>query len=109
MHRIAVSGHRGLPGSTADMVGKAIQVALAGYAPNLVGLSCLADGADQIFARTLTDVGGGSKLSSRPPSTVMGSQPTRTPNMTGYWVWRQQSTACHSRGQRHRHTWLRAS
>lgn len=58
MHRIAVSGHRGLPGSTADLVGRAIRVALAGYAPNLVGLSCLADGADQIFARTLTDVGG---------------------------------------------------
>lgn len=58
MHRIAVSGHRGLPGPTADLVGKAIRAALAEHGPILVGLSCLADGADQIFARTVTDVGG---------------------------------------------------
>ncbi len=57
-HRIAISGHRGLPSATADLVDKAIRVALAEHAPDVTGLSCLADGADQIFARAVTDLGG---------------------------------------------------
>ena len=57
-HRIAISGHRGLPGPTADLVDKAIRAALALHAPDVTGISCLADGADQIFARAVTDLGG---------------------------------------------------
>lgn len=58
MHRIAFSGHRSLPGPTAGLVDKAIRAALAEHAPEVAGISCLADGADQIFARAVTDVGG---------------------------------------------------
>jgi hypothetical protein len=58
MRRIAISGHRGLPGRTADLVDKAIRAAVAEHAPDVTGLSCLADGADQIFARAVTDLGG---------------------------------------------------
>jgi hypothetical protein len=58
MRRIAISGHRGLPGPTADLVDTAIRAALAEYAPDVTGLSCLADGADQIFARAVIDLGG---------------------------------------------------
>jgi hypothetical protein len=58
MRRIAMSGHRGLPGPTADLVDKAIRAALAEHAPDVTGISCLADGADQIFARAVTDLGG---------------------------------------------------
>jgi hypothetical protein len=58
MHRIAISGHRGLPGPTADLADEAIRAALAEHAPDVTGLSCLADGADQIFARAVTDLGG---------------------------------------------------
>ncbi len=58
MHRIAISGHRGLPGATAHLVDKAIRAALAEHAPDIVGISCLADGADQIFARAVTGLGG---------------------------------------------------
>jgi hypothetical protein len=58
LHRIAISGHRGLPGPTADLVDEAIRTALARHGPNLTGISCLADGADQIFARAVTDIGG---------------------------------------------------
>jgi hypothetical protein len=58
MYRIAISGHRGLPASTARLVDQAIRVALADRAPDVTGLSCLADGADQIFARAVTDLGG---------------------------------------------------
>jgi hypothetical protein len=58
MRRIAISGHRGLRGPTTDLVDKAIRAALAEHAPDVTGLSCLADGADQIFARAVTDLGG---------------------------------------------------
>ena len=58
MRRIAISGHRGLTGPTAIMVDKAIRAALAGLTPDVTGVSCLADGADQIFARAVTDLGG---------------------------------------------------
>lgn len=57
--RIAVSGHRGLPSHTATLVGEAIRRTLAEHAPDEVrGVSCLADGADQIFARAVVDLGG---------------------------------------------------
>jgi len=58
MPRIAVSGHRGLPAGTATLVDKAIRAALAEHAPEVTGLSCLADGADQIFGRAVADLGG---------------------------------------------------
>jgi hypothetical protein len=58
MHRIAISGHRGLSGPTADLVDKAMRAALAEHAPDVTGISCLADGSDQIFARAVTDLGG---------------------------------------------------
>jgi len=58
MYRIAISGHRGLPAPTARLVDEAIRAALAGQASDVTGISCLADGADQIFARAVTDLGG---------------------------------------------------
>lgn len=58
VRRIAISGHRGLPGPTSALVAKAIRVALEEAGPQVTGISCLADGADQIFARTVTDLGG---------------------------------------------------
>jgi hypothetical protein len=58
MPRIAVSGHRGLPPGTVRLVDEAIRSALAWAAPDLTGVSCLADGADHIFARAVLDLGG---------------------------------------------------
>jgi hypothetical protein len=58
MPRVAVSGHRNLPEGTANMVDKAIRVALAERSGTATGLTCLADGADQIFARAALDLGG---------------------------------------------------
>jgi hypothetical protein len=58
MYRIAISGHRGLPALTVRLVDQALRAALAERAPGVTGLSCLADGADQIFARAVTDLGG---------------------------------------------------
>ncbi|GGM75780.1 hypothetical protein GCM10010106_22850 [Thermopolyspora flexuosa] len=57
--RIAISGHRGLPADTVRLVDDAIRAALAECdAGRLTGISCLADGADQIFARAVVDLGG---------------------------------------------------
>jgi hypothetical protein len=58
MYRIAISGHRGVPAPTVSLVDQALRAALAERAPEVTGLSCLADGADQIFARAVTDLGG---------------------------------------------------
>jgi hypothetical protein len=59
MTRIAISGHRGLSREVTAQVDRSIRSALASYdATDLVGLSCLADGADQIFARAVLDHGG---------------------------------------------------
>jgi len=58
--RIAITGHRGLPVATERLVDRDIRAHLAVDAAegDLVGLSNLADGADQIFARAILDAGG---------------------------------------------------
>ena len=48
--RIAISGHRGMPAQVQALVDQAIRAALNGL-DEVTGLSCLADGPDQIFAR----------------------------------------------------------
>ena len=58
MRRIAICGHRGLPPDTAHLVDEAVRAALSGQAANVIGLSCLADGADQLVASALLDLGG---------------------------------------------------
>ncbi|WP_067463832.1 hypothetical protein [Actinomadura macra] len=58
MPRIAVSGHRGMPPETDRLIDQAIRKLLATMASDITGLSCLADGADQIFARAIVEHGG---------------------------------------------------
>lgn len=58
MSRIAVSGHRGLPMATTQLVTQAVRKALGDTGARVTGLSCLADGADQIFARAVLEAGG---------------------------------------------------
>ena len=57
--RIAITGHRGLPAATERLVDRAIREQLAAYpSSDLVGISNLADGADQLFAEAVLDAGG---------------------------------------------------
>src|SRR5262245_25123298 len=57
--RIAITGHRGLPAATERLVDRAIREQLATYlGSELVGVSNLADGADQLFAQAIVDAGG---------------------------------------------------
>lgn len=57
MTRLAITGHRGLPTETEQLVDSALRKELANT-PNLVGVSCLADGADSLFAQAVLDHGG---------------------------------------------------
>jgi hypothetical protein len=57
--RIAITGHRGLPTATERLINRAIREQLATYSSSeLVGVSNLADGADQLFAQAVLDAGG---------------------------------------------------
>jgi hypothetical protein len=57
--RIAITGHRGLPAATERLVDTAIREQLAAHArSDLIGVSILADGADQLFAQAVLDAGG---------------------------------------------------
>lgn len=60
MTRLAVTGHRGLSETTTALVDAALRREISKRAENgpLVGLSCIADGADALFARAILDHGG---------------------------------------------------
>lgn len=60
MPRIAVTGHMNLTSASAPLVYDAIRAELAAFAcgPTLIGISCIARGADSIFARAVLDSGG---------------------------------------------------
>lgn len=55
--KLAITGHRGLPEHTGQLVDTALREELAAT-PDIIGLSCLADGADSLFARAVLDHGG---------------------------------------------------
>jgi hypothetical protein len=59
MTRLAITGHRGLSRSTSALVAAALRGEIDKRMDgNLVGLSCIADGADTLFARAVLDHGG---------------------------------------------------
>lgn len=55
---VGVTGHRGLSPRTSGLVDVALRGALADLGGEVVGVSCLADGADTLFARAVLDAGG---------------------------------------------------
>lgn len=57
MPRIGITGHTNLTPPTELLVAAAVRSALAAQAP-LSGVTCLANGADQIFANAVLDLGG---------------------------------------------------
>ena len=59
MTRLAVTGHRELPEHTERLVDTALRAEIAKHSGGeLVGLSCIADGADALFAQAVLDAGG---------------------------------------------------
>lgn len=58
MVRIGITGHSNLTDSTAELVAEELRTILADQPGPLVGVTCLARGADQVFARVVLDLGG---------------------------------------------------
>lgn len=59
MTRLAITGHRGLPDATTELVSAALRPEIDKHAgSHLIGLSCIADGADSLFAKAILDHGG---------------------------------------------------
>ncbi|WP_141576636.1 hypothetical protein [Actinomadura sp. WMMA1423] len=56
--RVAMTGHRDLDGRTARMVDAGIRRLLAQRTTDITGVTCLAEGSDQIFARAILAMGG---------------------------------------------------
>jgi hypothetical protein len=55
---VGMTGHQGLAPSTSELVAEALRSKLTVYAPNLVGVTMLGPGADQLFARIVLELGG---------------------------------------------------
>ncbi|WP_198152778.1 hypothetical protein [Pseudofrankia sp. DC12] len=59
MPTIGITGHRGLPADIEDYARSEILKILSRYeGPDLVGISCIADGPDSIFAQEVLNHGG---------------------------------------------------
>lgn len=60
MTRVAITGHRGLPDMVTTLVDAALrdEIRKRAEASALIGLSCVADGADALFAIAVLDHGG---------------------------------------------------
>ncbi|GAB3442681.1 hypothetical protein GCM10027570_09980 [Streptomonospora sediminis] len=58
MRRLAITGHRALPAQVERDVDSALRAYLRQCGPAVTGLSCLADGADTLFAHAVLDAGG---------------------------------------------------
>ncbi|MYX43315.1 hypothetical protein GTW59_19930 [Streptomyces sp. SID89] len=58
MTTIAVTGHMDLTEASVPLVREALRGALEPYAAELDGLSCLAAGADSVFADVVLELGG---------------------------------------------------
>ena len=55
---VGMTGHQGLPTPTAELVTAALRDTLRPFVPNLVGVTMLGPGADQLFARVVLSLGG---------------------------------------------------
>ncbi|RNG33588.1 hypothetical protein [Streptomyces botrytidirepellens] len=56
--RLGITGHRGLPPQTEHLVRLALEDEVSRRAPDLVGVSCIADGPDTWFAELVLKAGG---------------------------------------------------
>jgi hypothetical protein len=56
--RIGITGHSNLAPESVPLVAAELRNVLSEYSGSLVGVSCLARGADQVFARVVLELGG---------------------------------------------------
>ena len=91
------------------MVDQAIRTALKGHGETITGLSNLADGADQIFARAVLDAGGTIEAFIAASDYRTGSPAQRTQNTTNCWPAPPPCTNSRSANRRQSPTWPPAS
>jgi hypothetical protein len=60
--RIAVTGHMNITEATTTLIATAIREHLERAGADVVGISCIARGADSVFAETVLDIGGGLEV-----------------------------------------------
>lgn len=83
MPRIGITGHMNLTPATEKLVSAALHDLLAPYADSdLVGVSCLARGADQLFARAVLDIGG--QLEVVLPTSTYREQKVKPDNLATF-------------------------
>lgn len=59
MHRIGITGHREFDEPTSRLIREALRRIVGVYQPHdLVGVTCLAEGSDTLFAEAVADRGG---------------------------------------------------
>jgi hypothetical protein len=58
MARVAITGHRGLTKASEALIDAVLRAEIGRRPGELVGLTCLAEGADTLFARAVLDSGG---------------------------------------------------
>lgn len=59
MHRIGITGHREFDPATSALIRDCLRRMIAVYQPHdLIGVSCLAEGADTLFAEAVAEWGG---------------------------------------------------
>jgi hypothetical protein len=81
--RIGVTGHTNLSPATVPLVAEHIRAVLDLYQPDdLIGLTCLARGADQVFARVILDLGGSVEVGL--PATDYREQKVRPDNVAEF-------------------------
>lgn len=56
--RIGITGHQDIPNGALPFVKDGIERTLSRFRSDLTGLSCLAAGADQLFAESILSIGG---------------------------------------------------
>lgn len=83
MPRIGITGHMNLTPATEKLVTAALREVLAPYTDgDLVGVSCLARGADQLFACVVLDLGG--TLEVILPSSTYREQKVKPDNQSAF-------------------------
>ena len=55
---IGITGHQNIPEAVAGQIREAMVRTCAPFAPDFVGMSCLAAGVDQMFASVVIELGG---------------------------------------------------
>ena len=80
MTRIGVTGHQNIPAEAIEFISASVRDLVRKAPPPVVGLSSLAEGADQLFADAVTEAGGHLNVvvPSRDYERTFASKPART-------------------------------